>query len=118
MSAWQFLGLGILFEVIGTSSMKMSNGFAEPWPTTVCIIGFILALFMLSQSVKTLDISVVYAVWSGAGIALITLIGMFFFGERITSLRLFFILLIITGVVGLQVSNKFVSEPINSNQRS
>ena len=116
MSAWLYLALGILFEVIGTSSMKMSNGFTEPWPTTICIIGFILALFMLSQSVKSLDISVVYAIWSGAGIALIALIGVFFFGEIMTPARLFFMALIIAGVIGLQVNDKPSSAGTTSDQ--
>ncbi len=114
MSAWLYLAFGILFEVIGTSSMKMSNGFTQPLPTIICITGFTFALFMLSQSVKSLDISVVYAIWSGAGVALIAMIGVFFFGEIMTPRRLFFLLLIIAGVIGLQLSE----DPSPSNNSS
>lgn len=106
MSPWVYLALGIAFEVVGTSAMKMSNGFSEWLPTTICIVGFSTALFMLSHSVKTLDISVVYAIWSGAGIVLIALIGVFFFAEVLTPLKLLFIGMIVAGVIGLQLAER------------
>ena len=69
----------------------------------ICIVSFILALIALSQSVKSLEIGVVYAIWSGVGITLITLIGLLFFHESISFAKLFFIALIVIGVIGLQL---------------
>jgi len=104
MNAWVFLILGIIFEVAATSALKLSNGFTQPVPSIFCAFGFILALFFLSQSVKAIDLAVVYAIWSGAGIALITLIAIFYYGENITLAKAFFISLIVVGVVGLQLT--------------
>ena len=103
MNAWTFLGLGIVFEVIGTSFLKLSNGFSESVPATLCVVFFVMALYMLSQSVRTLEIGVVYAIWSGVGIALITMIGVFFFHESLSIAKLVFISLIVIGAVGLQM---------------
>ncbi len=102
MNAWTYLAAGIVFEVMGTTSLKLSNGFSNSYWSTACIACFIAAMYVLSLSVRTLDISVVYAIWSGVGIALISLIGVFFFQEQLTFLKLFFIALIMVGVIGLQ----------------
>lgn len=106
MNAWVYLALGILFEVAGTSALKMSNGFTQTIPSVLCLLGFSLALFFLSQSVKSLDLGVVYAIWSGVGIALITVIGIVFYDDSLSLTKAFFIVLIVTGVVGLQVSTE------------
>ncbi|NND83227.1 MAG: multidrug efflux SMR transporter [Gammaproteobacteria bacterium] len=110
MSPWTYLALGILFEVVGTSALKMSDGFTQWLPSSICILGFMTALYMLSQSVRTLDISVVYAIWCGAGIVLIALIGVFFFSEVLTPLKILFIALIVIGVVGLQVVERAAAD--------
>lgn len=102
MNAWTYLALGILFEVVGTSALKYSNGFSESLPSTICVMCFVVALYCLSLSVKELDISVVYAIWSGVGIAIITLIGVFVFKESLGLSKMLFISMIIIGVVGLQ----------------
>lgn len=116
LSPWAFLTIGIVFEVIATSALKLSNGFTESWATTVCILSFIIALIALSQSVKSLEIGVVYAIWSGLGITLITLIGLVFFGESVTVAKFVFIALIVVGVIGLQiVSPDPVNNSVNSN---
>ena len=82
MNAWTYLLAGIVFEVIGTTFLKLSDGFSESLYSTLCIVFFVAALFMLSQSVKSIEIGVVYAIWSGVGIALITLILALFAGGR------------------------------------
>ena len=102
MNAWTYLIIGIFFEVIGTTCLKLSNGFSEITWSSLCIACFAAAMYVLSLSVKTLDISIVYAIWSGLGIALISLIGVFFFHEPLTLLKLLFIGLIMIGVIGLQ----------------
>lgn len=105
MNAWIYLALAIVFEVAGTSSMKLSNGFSLPVPSIACVLCFMMALALMAQSVKVLDISIVYAIWSGVGVVLIALVGVFFFKEVLTLQKLLFITLIIVGVVGLQLSD-------------
>ena len=111
MSPWTYLALGIVFEVAGTSALKMSNGFTQPWPSAIVVCGFVTALYMLSQSVKTLDIGVVYAIWSGAGVVLIALIGLLFFEEILTPAKILFMALIVIGVVGLQLHDRGTTTP-------
>lgn len=111
MNAWSYLMLGIFFEVIGTTCLKLSDGFTQPIPSTICVICFAFAMYALSISVKDIDIGVVYAIWSGVGIALITVIGAFYFNEFLNPMKLVFIGLIIIGVVGLQVVSSPKSGP-------
>jgi len=110
MSAWIYLALAILFEVAGTTSMKLSQGFTLPLPSTACVLCFIAALVLMAQSVKVLDISVVYAIWSGVGVVLIALIGVFFFSEVLTPPKVLFMALIVVGVVGLQLSDSGIDK--------
>lgn len=102
MNAWTYLILGILFEVAGTTALKYSDGFSQTLHSVICVSCFVIALYCLSLSVRELDISVVYAIWSGVGIAIITLIGVFYFKETMTLTKMLFIGLIVIGVVGLQ----------------
>lgn len=105
MNAWIYLSFAIVAEVIGTSFIKLSDGFTHPIYTGLCLLCFTAALFLLSQSVKQIDISVVYAIWSGVGIALITAIGVLVFNEQLSLSRGLFIVLIAIGVVGLQMTS-------------
>ncbi len=105
MNAWTYLLLGILFEVSATSTLKLSEGFTKPLPTTICLLGFCAALYALSKAVETLEIGVVYAIWSGAGIVLIALIGIVFYGETVNLTKVFFTTLVLIGVVGLQLQS-------------
>lgn len=105
MNAWIYLALGIVFEVAGTSALKLSQGFTQTVPALVCLLCFGTALYFLSQSVKSLDLGVVYAIWCGVGIVLISLIGVVVFGDNLTFAKFAFISLIVIGVVGLQLSS-------------
>ncbi len=110
MSPWAFLAIGIVCEVIATTALKLSDGFSETLPTLVCVLSFTIALAALAQSVKSLEIGVVYAIWSGAGITLITLIGLLFFHESVGFAKLLFITLIVIGVIGLQLVTSDVEQ--------
>jgi small multidrug resistance pump len=101
---WFTLLLAILFEVAGTTAMKLSEGFTKPLPSVAMALFYILSLVMLTLTLKKIDVSVAYAIWSGLGTALIALIGIWIFGESLSPLKVTSILLIILGVVGLQLS--------------
>ncbi|KOR82548.1 DMT family transporter [Paenibacillus solani] len=101
---WIYLCLAILFEVAGTLSMKMSEGFSKLLPSILLVVFYICSLSFLTLSLKQIEISVAYAIWSGLGIMIITLIGYMFFAEQINGLKIVSILLIIAGVVLLNLS--------------
>lgn len=78
---WVFLCLAILFEVAGTVSMKLSSGFTKLIPSLLLIFFYGGSLFFLTLTLKSIDVSVAYAVWSGMGIVLITVVGFLFFSR-------------------------------------
>ena len=103
--AWIYLGLAILFEVAGTTSLKMSQGFTQLVPSLVIFPAYGISLALLAVTVKTVPISVAYAVWAAVGTALIAAIGMLWFREPATPAKLVFIGIIVVGVVGLHLSD-------------
>lgn len=100
--AWLYLMLAIFAEVAGTTSMKLSQGFANLKPSIFIFIFYLLSLVFLSLSLKRLEIGFAYAIWSGLGTLLIFFIGTLWFQEPITLLKTFSLFCIIAGVVGLK----------------
>ena len=103
MPQWIFLSIAIVCEVIGTSALKASEGFTRPWPSVVVIVGYAAAFYFLSLTLKTIPVGVAYAVWAGAGVALIALIGWLYFGQTLDAAAIIGMLLIVAGVVVLNV---------------
>lgn len=106
MKNWLFLSLAILAEVAATSSLKASEGFTRLWPSLVVVAGYGLAFYFLSLTLRTIPVGVAYAVWSGAGIALIVLIGWLAFGQKLDAAGILGIALIVAGVLVLNVFSK------------
>ncbi|MDQ0877919.1 small multidrug resistance pump [Paenibacillus sp. V4I3] len=102
---WTFLLLAIIFETVGTTAMKMSSGFTRLGPAIVMGICYILCFTLLTLALKQLDVSLAYAIWSGVGTALITIIGIWWFNESVSTLKVVSIVLIILGVIGLHISS-------------
>ena len=100
---WIYLALAILLEVAGTTCMKLSDGFTKTVPSILLFVFYTLSFGMLTLALKRIDVSVAYAVWSGAGTALIATIGVLWFREPMTALKLISLALIIVGVVGLNL---------------
>ncbi|MGG3621972.1 multidrug efflux SMR transporter [Bacillus gobiensis] len=103
---WFYLLLAILLEVAGTASMKFSDGLTKIVPSILMVPFYAASFTFLAFSLKTLDVSVAYAIWSGMGIILITIIGFFYFGEQLSGLKILAILLIVTGVVILNFTGE------------
>lgn len=102
--SWLYLVLAIACEVVGTTCMKLSEGFTRPWPSVTLFVAYLASLGLLTLALKGLDVSVAYAVWSGLGTALIAAIGVAAFGEALNVSKVVCLLLIIAGVVGLNLS--------------
>lgn len=101
--SWLYLLAAILFEVAGTSMMNLAEGFTKLVPSIFIFLFYGLSLAALTVSLKQIDLSVAYAVWSGLGTALIALIGVLWFREPMTALKMGSLLLIVVGVVGLNL---------------
>jgi small multidrug resistance pump len=106
MSPWFYLSIAIVSEVIATSALKAADGFSRLGPSLVVITGYALAFFFLSLTLKTLPLGVAYAIWSGAGVALIALIGWAWYGQALDAIALVGIALIVAGVVILNLCSK------------
>ena len=83
MKQWLFLSIAIVSEVLATSALKSSNGFTRLWPSIVVIAGYAVAFFFLSLTLRTIPVGIAYAIWSGAGIVLVTLIAWFAIGQTL-----------------------------------
>lgn len=106
---WVFLAVAIISEVIGTSALKASEGFSRLWPSVIVVVGYASAFYFLSLTLRTIPVGVAYAIWSGAGIALIALVGWAFLGQSLDGPAIAGMGLIIAGVVVLNVFSKAVN---------
>ena len=106
MKGWILLVIAILFEVAGTTNVKLSEGFSRLVPSVLIFVSYGLAFLFFTLAVKTIEISTAYAVWSGLGTAVIALIGMAWFRETASLLKFAFLLVIIIGVVGLNLVDR------------
>ncbi|MGB6409992.1 MAG: multidrug efflux SMR transporter [Candidatus Deferrimicrobiaceae bacterium] len=105
MTPWLLLVAAIVFEVAGTTSMKLSAGFTKVLPSVLLFVFYALAFGALTLTLKKMEVSFVYAIWSGLGTALVTLIGIYYFKESANIFKIASIGLIILGVVGLHFSS-------------
>jgi small multidrug resistance pump len=105
---WVYLFVAIVAEVIGTSAMKSSDGFSRFWPSLVTIVCYAVAFYLLSLTLRVIPMGVAYAIWSGVGITLITLVGIFVFDQRLDAPALLGMGLIATGVVIMNVFSSAV----------
>lgn len=101
---WVYLVFAIVFEVAGTTSMKLSEGFTRLGPSVAIFVLYGLAFTCLTLALKSFEVSVAYAVWAGLGVALISVVGVAYFGEPVTAVKLGSLLLIVLGVIGLNLS--------------
>ncbi|HHF2890966.1 TPA: multidrug efflux SMR transporter [Vibrio diabolicus] len=102
------LSVAIVCEVIATSYIPKTEQFTKMMPSTVVLIGYGIAFFLLSVTVKTMPVGVVYAIWSGAGIVLVATVGYFVYGQRLDLPALVGIGFILTGVMIVNLLSKTV----------
>jgi len=100
--SWFYLILGIILEVSGTTCMKLSQGFTHLWPSVLMFILYGLGFTSVNLAFAKIDVSIGYAVWSGVGTILIASVGIVWFKEPISALKIISLGLIIVGVIGLK----------------
>ena len=104
--AWICLAIAILMEVGGTTSMRLAEGFTRLTPS-LAMVGFYACSFALNTMViRVLGLSVTYGVWSGVGTVLTAMIGIFYFKEPATAIKMVSIGLIVIGVMGLHSASR------------
>lgn len=104
--AWGVLALAIVFEVAGTTCMRLAEGFTRLTPSVLIFVFYAISFTLNVMIIRVLGLSVVYAVWSGVGTLLTALIGWFWFKEPLTALRMASAGLIVIGVFGLHASSR------------
>jgi small multidrug resistance pump len=105
MQSWLFLAAAIVFEIAGTTMMKLSESLTRWWYIPPMLVFYLLALGGLALALKTIEVGIAYAVWAGLGTLLIAIIGIVFFDESASPLKLVSIALVIAGVVGLNLAD-------------
>ncbi len=103
---WIYLVLAIILEVVGTTNMKLAQGFTKVLPSILIFVFYGLSFVALTFALKRIDVSIAYAIWSGLGTVLIAAIGILWFKEPNTAIKLISIGLIVLGVVGLNFGEK------------
>ena len=111
MQQWIYLTVAIFSEVIATSALKATEGFSRLVPSLVVVAGYAAAFFFLSLTLRTIPVGIAYAVWAGAGVALIALIGWLFLGQNLDPPAILGLALIVAGVVVINVFSKSFTHP-------
>lgn len=102
--AWIYLLIAGLFEIVWAVMMKYSEGFTKLVPSAITIVGMIISFYFLSLATKVLPLGTAYTIWTGIGAVGAVILGIVLFQEPKSALRLLFVLLIVSGIVGLKVT--------------
>ncbi len=104
-----YLGIAIVAEVIGTSALKASESFTKLVPSLVTLVAYCLAFYFLALTLRTIPVGIAYAIWSGLGIVLISLVAWFMFRQALDTPALIGLALIIAGVLVINLFSKSVA---------
>ena len=105
MNAWIYLIIAGIFEMLWVVTLKLSEGFTKIVPIILTVIFMLFSLVFLSLSFNSIPMGTAYACWTAIGAVSIIIVGILFFGESATVLRLFFLTLVIAGIIGLKVTS-------------
>ena len=97
--SYVYLAVAIIAEVIASSALKSSQGFTKPLASIIVVLGYGIAFYCLSIVLKTIPIGIAYAIWAGLGIVLITIVGYFFYQQKLDAAAVIGMTLIVGGVV-------------------
>ena len=108
MNAYTYLAIAICAEVIATASMKAVKGLSTPVPLLLMVVGYGIAFWMLTLVVRSIPVGIAYAIWSGAGIVLVSVFGYLRFNEKLDLAALSGIGLIMAGVLVINLLSESV----------
>lgn len=101
-----YLLIAIISEVVATSSLKASEGFTKLWPSVFVVIGYALAFYFLSITVKVMPVGITYALWSGIGIILVTIAGIIMYKQIPDTAAIIGMVFITAGVLIINIFSK------------
>ncbi|MFA6180148.1 MAG: multidrug efflux SMR transporter [Candidatus Methylopumilus sp.] len=101
--AWLLLAASILSEVVGTVALKHSNGFANLLPTTCAAASFLIAIWLMSLSLKHIEMGITYAVWAGSATAILAMVGIALYGESLSVFKMVGMVMVVGGVIVLNL---------------
>jgi small multidrug resistance pump len=107
--SYLYLAIAIVSEVIGTSALKASEQFSRPAPSLITLVAFASAFYFLSLTLRTVPVGIAYAIWSGVGIVLISLIALVLFGQKLDLPAVIGMGLIVAGVIVINAFSKSVA---------
>ena len=105
---WLYLGVAILFETIGTTALKASDGFTRLGPSILVVLSYVLSFWLLALVLRIIPVGVAYAIWAGLGVCLIAGIGWVVFGQRLDAPAILGLFLIISGIVVINLFSNTV----------
>ncbi|HYN53584.1 MAG TPA: SMR family transporter [Methylotenera sp.] len=108
MNHWLAIAIAIVAEVTATTALKASNEFTRLWPSLIVIAGYGVAFYFMTISMRVLPVGIMYAIWSGLGIVLISILGWLVYKQTLDVPAMIGMALIITGVVVINVFSKSV----------
>lgn len=108
MNHWVALTMAVVAEVIATTSLKATAEFTRLWPSVLVVAGYLLAFYFMTISLRVLPVGIMYAIWAGAGIVLVTLTGWLFYKQALDAPAIVGIGLIVAGVIVINVFSKSV----------
>ncbi|MAB25938.1 MAG: QacE family quaternary ammonium compound efflux SMR transporter [Pseudomonadales bacterium] len=106
MNHWFYLATAIVTEVIATSALKASEGFSKPLPSVVVVIGYLVSFYFLSLTLKTIPVGIAYAIWSGVGIVLISLVAWMLYEQKLDLPALIGMGMIMAGVMVINLFSR------------
>jgi small multidrug resistance pump len=106
MKNYLFLLMAIICEIIATTALKASEQFTKLWPSVLVVVGYSLAFYFLSITLNKLSLGIAYAIWSGVGIVLVSIVGLVIYKQKLDTAALIGISLIVIGVVVINVFSK------------
>lgn len=103
---WLFLIIAIIAEIVATNALKASEAFTRLWPSVLVVAAYATAFFFLSLTLRDIPVGIAYAIWSGAGIVLVTITAAVLFGQKPDLPAILGMALIICGVIVINVFSK------------
>ena len=106
--AWLYLGLAIVAEIIATSALQATHGFTKLWPSVLTLLGYGLAFYFLSLTLRSIPLGIAYAIWSGVGIVCVSIIAYFLYKQSLDLPAVLGMSMIVGGVVIINLFSKTV----------
>jgi|SRR5690554_757384 small multidrug resistance pump len=108
MNHWLALSIAVLAEVVATTSLKATAEFTRFWPSVLVVSGYLVAFYFMTISLRTLSVGIMYAIWAGAGIVLVSIAGWFVYRQNLDAPAIIGIGLIVSGVIIINLFSKSI----------